>query len=157
MNQIVIFWEMIMYATIFVIGFVAHLRNKNIRLIRVIHLALPPLMLLSASFKFFQYGPSPVFYAYPMPRVMHGVVPWFELSAGILYFIALFKDKFKLYAGILAIPMMVGANVAHVVFGVFGLFGGHTEPLHYGLAAFTILLMSITVSRDEIVKQITKS
>lgn len=108
--------------------------------------ALFLLMMLSASFKLFYYGPSVHFYVYPLPEAFLKSVPYVELLGGILFLIGAKKIIYRAYGGLVLIPTLVGAVAAHVVFGWFTLFGGVSEPFHFTLPSFIILCITIWVS-----------
>lgn len=107
-------------------------------------------MMLSASFKLFHYGPSVHFYVYPLPDLMLNSIGYFELFAGILYLIGAKKEVFRIYGGIVLIPLLIGAVGSHIAFGWFNLFGGESEPFHFTLPSFIILCLAIWISYEPI-------
>ena len=104
------------------------------------------LMMLSASFKLFHYGPSVHFYVYPLPDFMLNSVGYLELLSGILYLIATQKPAFKVYGGLVLIPLLIGAVASHIAFGWFNLFDGISEPFHFTLPSFIILCLVLWIS-----------
>ena len=108
------------------------------------------LMMLSASFKLFRYGPSVHFYVYPLPDLMLNSIGYFELLGGILYLIGAQKKAFRIYGGLLLIPLLIGAVGSHIAFGWFNLFDGISEPFHFTLPSFLILCLAIWVSYEPI-------
>ncbi len=110
------------------------------------------LMILSASFKILRYGPSVHFYVYPLPDIMLNSVGYIELICGILYLIGVKKVSFRVYGGIIVIPLLIGAVGSHIAFGWFNLFDGISEPFHFTLPSFIILCLAIWISHKPIVK-----
>lgn len=108
------------------------------------------LMMLSASFKLFHYGPSVHFYVYPLPDLMLNAVPYFELLGGILFLIGAKKIDYRVYGGLVLIPLLIGAVGSHIAFGWFNLFDGESEPFHFTIPSFVILCLSIWVSYEPI-------
>ena len=113
-------------------------------------------MMLSASFKLFHYGPSVHFYVYPLPDLMLNSIGYLELLSGILYLIGAKKIVFRLYGGLLLIPLLIGAVGSHIAFGWFNLFDGISEPFHFTLPSFIILCLAIWISY-ELIKNFIKS
>lgn len=108
------------------------------------------LMMLSASFKIFHYGPSVHFYVYPLPDIMLSSIGYIEFIGGILYLIGARKKNFRVYGGLIIIPLLIGAVGSHIAFGWFNLFGGISEPFHFTLPSFIILCLAIWVSYEPI-------
>ena len=108
------------------------------------------LMMLSASFKLFHYGPSVHFYVYPLPEVFLNSVPYIELVGGILFLIGAKKIIYRVYGGMVLIPTLVGAVASHVAFGWFNFMGGVSEPIHFTIPSFVILCLTIWVSYEPI-------
>lgn len=104
------------------------------------------LMMLSASFKIFHYGPSVHFYVYPLPDFMLNSIGYLELFGGFLYFVGAKKIVFRIYGGLFLIPLLIGAVLSHISFGWFNLFGGISEPFHFTLPSFIILCLAIWIS-----------
>ncbi len=104
------------------------------------------LMLLSASFKLFHYGPSVHFYVYPLPDLMLNVVPYLELLGGILFLIGTRKISFRIYGGLVLIPLLIGAVSSHIAFGWLNLLDGKSEPAYFTVPSFIILCLTIWVS-----------
>jgi len=99
------------------------------------------LMVLSASFKLFHFGPSIHFYRYPLPDFLMYSVPYIELLGGILFLIGSKNIKFRNYGGIVLLPLLFGALCSHVFFGWFQFFNGVSEPLYLTIPSFSILLL----------------
>jgi len=104
------------------------------------------LMMLSASFKILHYGPSVHFYVYPLPDFMLNSIGYIELIAGILYLIGAKKPSFRVYAGLVAIPLLIGAVGSHIAFGWLNFMNGISEPFHFTLPSFVILCIALWVS-----------
>ena len=113
--------------------------------------ALFLLMMLSASFKLFHYGPSVHFYVYPLPDLFLKSVPYIELIAGILYLIGAKKISFRVYGGLVLIPTLIGAVASHVAFGWLNVWDGISEPFHFTLPSFIILCLSLWVSSQLVI------
>ncbi|WP_298513453.1 hypothetical protein [uncultured Kordia sp.] len=114
------------------------------------------IMMLSASFKLFYYGPSVHFYVYPLPEVFLKSVPYIELLGGILYLIGTKKMIFRVYGGLVIIPTLIGAVASHIAFGWFNFMDGISEPFYFTLPSFTFLCVAIWVSYNPI-KEFVKS
>ncbi len=110
------------------------------------------LMILSASFKILHYGPSVHFYIYPLPDLMLNSIGYIELICGILYLIAVKRGAFRVYGGLLVIPLLIGAVGSHIAFGWFNFMDGISEPFHFTLPSFIILCLAIWISYKPIAK-----
>ena len=104
------------------------------------------LMCLSAAFKLFRFGPSHVFWAYPLPNALLVAVPWLELLGGAMMFVGARKVTFRAYGGLVLIPILLGAVGSHIVFGWLKLFGGTSEPFSFSLASIIIAAITIWVA-----------
>ena len=109
------------------------------------------LMMLSASFKLLHYGPSVHFYVYPLPDFMLNSIGYIELLSGILYLIGAKKIVFRIYGGLVAIPLLIGAVGSHIAFGWFNLFDGISEPFHFTIPSFVILCLAIWISYELVI------
>ena len=108
------------------------------------------LMMLSASFKLFHYGPSVHFYVYPLPSLMLNSVPYAEIFGGVLYLIGAKKMVFRVYGGMVLIPLLIGAVGSHVAFGWLNVWNGISEPFHFTIPSFVILCLAIWISYQPI-------
>lgn len=110
------------------------------------------LMMLSASFKIFHYGPSVHFYVYPLTDLMLTSISYFELLGGVLYLRGAKKMSFRVYGGLLLIPLLSGAVASHIAFGWLNIMNGISEPFYFTLPSFIILCLSIWISYEDIKK-----
>ena len=108
------------------------------------------LMTLSAAFKIFHFGPSVHFYVYPLQEAFLTAVPYIELIGGILYLIGAKKPIYRVYGGIVTIPVLIGAMASHIAFGWFNLWGGITESPFLILPSSIIFCLAVWVSYEPI-------
>tara|TARA_B110000971_G_scaffold45002_1_gene44805 strand:- start:370 stop:660 length:291 start_codon:yes stop_codon:yes gene_type:complete len=73
-------------------------------------------------------------------------IGYIELLCGILYFVGAKNKSFRVYGGLIAIPLLIGAVGSHIAFGWFNLFEGASEPFYFTLPSFIILCLSIYIS-----------
>jgi len=97
------------------------------------------LMMLSASFKLFYFGPSVHFYVYPLPNLLLKAVPYLELLGGILFLIGAKNTSFRVYGSFILIPLLFGAVCSHIAFGWFNLWDGVSEPYYFTIPSVSIL------------------
>ncbi|WP_196886447.1 hypothetical protein [Aureivirga sp. CE67] len=113
---------------------------------------LLPLMLLSAFFKIFRFGPAETFYAYPLPELMLTIIPYIEIIGGILFFLGAKKNKYRAFGGIVLIPLLFGAVASHIGFGWLHLFNGVNEDKILALPSFLTLCLVVWISYKPIIK-----
>jgi uncharacterized membrane protein YkgB len=84
-------------------------------------------------------------------------VGYIEVLAGILYLIGAKKMPFRVYGGIVLIPLLIGAVSSHIAFGWFNLWNGISEPFYFTIPSFTILCFAIWISYEPIKDFVTSN
>lgn len=114
---------------------------------RISALLVGLLMILSASFKIFNYGTADYYFSYPIPKVLSSLVPYAEIIAGSLFLIGVRKEVYRKFGLVVLFPLMIGAMASHICFGWLGLFGGTHEPYYFILPSIFILILAIWSSK----------